>query len=425
MVYSDIYFKKQNKFSVILAVMAGLSIFSFTLFFFGSQSAPATRASKQILKKHLIVNLTTNQVGIFWQTEKKELGWIVYGEKEDSVNAIVLDERDLESKKTPSYYHYVLLKNLDKDKIYYYKIVSANEILGRGNNSAFSFMTAKGTNASVSIKPTYGKVTGANGEPAQNAFILLHYPDAFPLLTLAKSTGEWLIPLQVMINQASMMGMVANEKERVRFEIMTENLSQTIINAPLHKSSPFPQTIVVGKDYDFSSEEEVLAATTINSASPLAPIDIVFPKEGAIIPAVRPLLKGVALPKKEVSLLINSHPRFAQKVITDNKGQWKSEVSMAIAPGTYILLMTTEDDKGKEVKLQRNFVVAKSGEQVLGDATGSAIPTPTSTVQEYPTATPTISVISPTPPVSGIDNKIFMYASVVLMIMGAGFLIVF
>lgn len=429
MVYSDFYFKSRNKLSLVLLVTAVMSIFSFSLFFFGFNSTPS-RASKKILKMHQIVNLSSTQAAIFWQSDKKETGWVVYGNNENVISTMVLDERDIENNRINSYYHYVILRNLDIDKVYYYKIISGNDVVAGKDGTPFSFKTAKMASVSSSMKPAYGKVVQQNGLAAQNIFVVFYYPNTVPLLTLTKTTGEWLIPLQFTVNKDTGDPIVINDQENIKIDILGDDLPPASIDAPVNKTTPFTQTIMMGKDYKMTGaeSEQVLPASTSRSADVLSSISIIFPREGAVIPAVRPLLKGLAIPGKQVEVSINSQPSFSQKIIVDKEGQWKIEVPIAIVAGDYKLTVITEDDKGKKITLNRSFSVAKSGEQILGSATSPATtltptsaPTPTSEYQAYPTTPP----VSPTPPVTGIDSNIFMYSSIALIVMGAGFLIVF
>lgn len=429
--YSDIYVKQKSKFSSVLAVLAGVSILGFSLFFFGFNSV-STRASKKVIKRHEVVNLSTNQAGIFWQTEKKEIGWVVYGDNKDKVETMALDERDADNSKRSSYNHYVLLRNLDGDRVYYYKIVGNNEVATAAAGEPFSFRTAKTLGSATSIKPAYGKIAGPNGQPVENAFVFLYYPEGSPLLSISKSTGEWLIPLQNIVSILNGRTILVDELAQVKIEVAADDMPATTIMIPVKNTNPFAQTIIMGREYIIPKENEgVLGEKTVKEKA-LSPIDIVFPRENAVIPAVRPLLKGVALPGKKITLSINSQPAFQKELIVDSEGLWRTDIPFAVSPGSYTLIAETVDAKEKRVVVKRNFTVPKNGEQVLGEATGSAsltpIPTYASTTQITPTipiATPTTMLQTPTPPVSGFDSKILMYVSGALILMGAGFLIVF
>ena len=60
--------------------------------------------------------------------------------------------------------------------------------------------------------------------------------------------------------------------------------------------------------------------------------------------------------------------------------------------GTYIASVTSKDERGGKITVQRNFTIAKSGEQVLGVATGE--PTLVPTVVVTPTLSPTTTLTS-------------------------------
>lgn len=438
MLYSNFYFKSRNKLSVLLLLLAAVSLFSFSIFFFGSSSLP-TRASKKTVKRHQVVNVLTNQVGVFWQSEKQETGWVVYGESPGKLIHYAYDERDVEGKNTALTYHYVILKNLNRDTVYHYKIISANEILAKTDGTAFSVRTAQNTVTPTNLKPAYGKVIHANGQPAQNVLLIYSYPQAIPLLAVTKSTGEWLIPLQFLLNTQTLQNLVLNENEQVSVEILIEEQGSTTVKAPLRKTNPFPNSLIIGRSVEIPSDDVLSASTQIKAAAYSA-IDIIYPKEAAVIPAVKPLLKGLALSGKEVGIKINSVPSYTTILVADKNGEWKVEVPIAISAGNYILTVVTENDKNKKITLTRKFTVAKSGEQVLGEATGSAntTVTPPSTILITPTFTPIPSPQTttlpntgggtPTPstlPDSGFTPNMFMYLSLALIIIGAGFLLVF
>ena len=121
--------------------------------------------------------------------------------------------------------------------------------------------------------------------------------------------------------------------------------------------------------------------------------------------------------------------------------------------GTYIASVTSKDERGGKITVQRNFTIAKSGEQVLGVATGepTLVPTvvvtptlsPTTTLTSTPQVTPSSSpslsttptpttvmtypTVQPSPqtPRSGGSSFMPIFASFSLIIMGIGLMLVF
>ncbi|MBI4004681.1 fibronectin type III domain-containing protein, partial [Candidatus Roizmanbacteria bacterium] len=334
MTYSNIYIRSQNKSSFFLVVLAALSIFSFSVFYFGSQSVPS-RASKKTVKKLQIVNLYINQAGIYWQSELKEFGWIIYGKQKNDLQRIALDERDSEQKRNKFSHHLVLLRDLDKNTTYYYKIIAGNEIAVKNNGEPYSFKTPQSPISNTQLKPLYGKVMLPNGQPASNALALLYYKDMVPLATVVKTTGEWLLPLQSVIDSA-FSPLSISENDWVTMQILSEESEPAIIEAPIKKMTPVSNTIITGKTYRFTDEDtNVLSSSTKQSNENYADIDIVLPREGTIVPAVKPLLKGIALPKQEVDVSLDSRPPFSKRIITDEKGEWKLTLPIALLANSY------------------------------------------------------------------------------------------
>jgi len=144
----------------------------------------------------------------------------------------------------------------------------------------------------------------------------------------------------------------------------------------------------------------------------------------------------VVTPNKSVIISINSKPEYVFRTQANKIGEWKVVPEKSINAGDYILTLTSEDEKGNQYSVKRNFSIAKNGEQVLGEAT--AEPTLEPTTQAVPLSTPTTTLISPTtdinqyitptasPPVSGSNNSNWLIIiSSSLMIIGLGVLFVF
>lgn len=430
--YSNIYFRSKSRVPVVLVFLAGVSMFSFFLFFFGTNSQP-TRATKKNLKQHEIVNLSPSEAGIFWETEKKEVGWVVYGERENTITSLALDERDSENKRFSSIYHYIPLKNLLKDKTYYYKIVSDREVVSDKNGKVFQLHTLRNIPSGTALRPAYGKILQANGQPADNVLVLYIQSGFVPLLALTKTTGEWLIPLQYMVNKATNEPLLLLENSVVRLEVLTDDAKPTTITAPIKRTNPLPQSIIEGQSYELKNEEGVLGTVaTASSIVNLKEIDIIFPREGAVVPATRPLLKGVALPGHEVTISLDAKPAYATKILADKNGEWRLDLSLQLPAGSYKLSATTDNASARKITVSRKFSVGKSGEQVLAEATKSATVAPaTPTPTLLPTATPASlpnTGFTPTPSVlanTGFASDFLFYASFAFIILGTGFLIVF
>ncbi len=426
MVYSKYFYPQQTRVPVVLSVVLILVIIIFLAKLLGTPPVPS-KASKVSVSNVNVVNVSNNAAGIYWQTENKEVGWVILGENQALLSNIVLDSRDVPEEKNPFRNHYVDLKNLKPNTNYYYKIVSNNQLVSQSNGQPFSFKTASNSSLASNLGPAYGKIIKENGQPLENAAVLLYFDNSIPLLSISKSTGEWLVPVNNILDKNSLQNKTVDEKTKLKVEIYDEEMNKTIIQADLSSLIPLPQTIIIGKDYSFSSGENVLSASSSNVAVDSHIVDILFPKDQAVIPGDNPLIKGLGIPKNQVNVLIDAPKGYRGQAVIDNDGVWEILLNNPLSPGNHVLTMTTKDDSGKTVTLTRRFTIAKSGEQVMGIATAEATPTstiiPTSVISPttyYISLTPTVS-----PPISGSDITPIAITSSSLIILGLGMILVF
>ena len=432
MTYSKYFFPQDKKIPIPVTIVVVLLLIYFLTKFFSSTSIPS-RASKKIVKKLSVVSPSQNQVGIFWQTDEKETGWLIFGQNKKALNNVALDERDLQSKRNLFYNHLVFLKNLQPDTRYFYKIVSNNQLIGEKDGTAFSFLTPSNLTLSSNLNPAYGKVIRENGAALENAIVILSFDKAYSLVALSKTTGEWLLPLNLILNKSRLNVQTVNQEDKLLIEILADDKKKTQITADLASISPLPQTVIIGKNYTFLSREEVLSASAVNK-NQINKIDILFPKESAVIPGDKPLIKGTAIPGNEVQISIDLTKNFSFKTTANQEGVWSIVLSEQLSPGTHTLKVNSKDENEKNVQLIRNFVIAKSGEQVLGEATAEATPTIIPSNTPFPALSPTAfaspylsptMTTTPSPPTSGINVIPVGVASASLIILGIGILLAF
>ncbi len=406
--YSDLYLRpNKNKYLISLAAVV-VVLFSFFLYYGGVGSLPSKAVVKS-LKRHEVANLLATQTSVYWITEKEETGWLLYGENQDGINQIALDDRDIAGQKTKSYFHVITIKNLRPDNQYYYKIVSDNAIIETPSRKYFSFRTPKNDIPAVSTKPAYGKVISVNGNPVENALVIYRYGGAYPLVSLTKMSGEWLIPLQNIVDVNANKFIPVDEGSTVKIEVTDGHNEITSIDALMRLTNPISQTIILGKNYAFMSDPNVLPASTSSVEAPQKEYDlnILLPKENTLIPASRPLLKGQATPGREVTIRINSEPEYITRIKANSVGTWYVDVPVSFIAGSYVMTVSAKDANGNEIALKRKFSIAKSGEQVLGDATPSGTLTPTATPSATLTATPSATPLITFTPSPTITQPLF------------------
>lgn len=422
-----------RKIPVPVTIAIIVLIIFFLARFFTTDPLPSSAAKKSV-KNLSLVNASHSQVGIFWQTDSAETGWVIYGLSEKDLKSTASDERDVQNKKNLLVNHYATLKNLQPNTSYFYKIVSDSQVVAAKDGAAFSFKTPSTLTSVSKHNPAYGKIIMDNGLPVENAIVMLSVDKAFSLVALTKTTGEWLIPLNTILNKETMQIRSVGSNEKITVEVLTEDKKTTRIVTNLGNSSPLPQTIILGKNYNFLGGDDVLAVTD-NTRSNLKKIEILFPKEGAVIPGNKPLIKGVAIPGNDVEAIILQKNGLSYRTKADKNGLWSIVIRENLAAGPYTLQIRTKSTNGKEVLFVRKFTIAKSGEQVLAAATPEATLTLATSPTEIPTTFPSPTVIfftpvstqssTVSPPVSGIDIVPFGVASASLIILGLGIILAF
>jgi hypothetical protein len=438
MSYSELYTEQKSRPSQILIALALFATVSAAGYYFLTRTT-TTRASKQVIKKHQQVNIAPRQAGVFWEVNSPDEGWVIYGENPSKLDQIALDDRDI-SKRESRPFHLVMMKNLNPETTYYYKIISNEELVSAENNEPFSIRTISESVSSASLSPAYGKVVSSSGDALANNVVVVTINNAYPLMTFTKNTGEWLIPLQYIINSIDQRSVSLTEDTIVNIRIFNDS-QQSIIKATLSQTHPLPQTVIMGTNYTFL-ENKVLGTSDQQKKNDLSyDVDLLYPKNGAVIPGNTPLVKGKGIPDQVVSIQINSKPEIQGKTKVDKDGRWSITLGRTIQPGTYTLTMNTIDSRNRGVEIKHNFTLIKSGEQVLAESTTSASitptqgvtpssvisPTPTSAViAEEPTPTEEVIItdlsptLTPAPPVTGISFIPFMFAGIGFVLLGAG-----
>lgn len=427
MIYSKFYLKDKGKIPTYLAILSTLLLVILLNKIFSPILIPS-RAAKLIVRRVEVTNMSSTQVAIFWQTDDKGIGWIAYGEDKNNLNKIIFDERDSENKKNPYSNHYVILRNLKENSQYFFKLINNDRVITNTNGEIFGFKTLPNVYGTSGIKPVYGKVNKKNGEALDNAVVLLFIGNAYPLSILTQASGGWLISLNHLVDINSQKLKIVNNQDKVKLEFYSEDGDFSTVIANLPNLSPLPQTIIIGKNYDFSSSNNNVLSTAdqknIKAADTTA-IDIIFPKENAIIPAESPLIKGNALPNSEVTIIVNSKNSFSIKTKAGGDGIWRADLPSSLSPGEHTITMITKNNGGEEVRLIRKFVIIKSGERVQGVATGAATPTTTPTVFLTPSPTSSGQIISPTMQVTGNSSTILFLSSASIIILGLGIILAF
>lgn len=439
MPYADLYQKKTVKIPSVLAVaiVAALSFFVTNFFLSTPQS---TKAVKKNVISLDTTNVSSSKASIVWRTSEQELGVVLYGNSAQKLSNLATDERDSPNARQRYFNHSVTLSNLLPNTEYFYSITNEKELLSINENTVFNFKTAPVDNRINSLKPTYGIVVSSTGTPERDVLVILRHEGSVPLSTISKNSGEWLMPLNGLLNSGNLTLSTPALSSKVSIHLYDERGNSSSVIAPIQLASPISDSIKMGQNYSLPEDSSVLGskvevpnATDLPIATKVDAFKISYPIEDSIIPVGNPLIKGIAYPLSTVSVSIqstdNNSKIVSKQTIADSQGNWKITVSQPLIAGSYKLFARSSQATANAIT--REFKVTKSGERVLGEATGSAqlTATPTVTATTSASITPTTPAepaeITPTLPSTGGNISYLMYSSAALIILGLGLMFVF
>jgi hypothetical protein len=388
--YSDLYLQKSSSSKAPLVFVVAISAFIALIVFQGFHwysSVQPTEASSIGVSSLRIVNKDASSFEVFIVTDEAV---VVNAYGGYFPNKMIDNVPDLVRKDNiPGRIHIFTFDNLEPSKKYYFQFITNNKLLDYANKTTFdtTLLESDRIGAQSLKTPVYGRVVAPSGRGLANAYILIYSQEiSNDVMVSTKDSGEWLAMLSDSDSRDSMLNI----------DIYHENYPKSNIKSPLSLSSPLQKTITIGKNFVFPEvDTTVLGVNAKSSGLSAEPnnyiVSITFPREGAIIPDSRPLIKGFGIPRNTVDIEIDSKPLYRTKTVVDSKGVWIVEPDRQISAGRYNMSITTNDLNNIKRTLRRNFIIAKSGEQVLGENTLS---TPSATLTQ---STPAKISISPSP----------------------------
>lgn len=443
MSYSSNYVKHGRKQLLVLSVVSLLSLlFAGTLFYRQMGRQNGWKTTKGI-EKLSIVNVSPHGFDIAWSTKDQVLDdqWIEWGTRKD----------DFKTKKSPEYIngiYYAKVTGLSANTTYHFRVRKGVYTYELSNLIVTTIRTPKSVKEKP-ISPAYGKAILPSGKPYMNGLLIYEIDGFYPLAVFTKETGEWLLPLTGLIEKKSNAIQTVSDTAPVSLKLFS--YPDGIVRTTMIQTRPLRQAITAGISLRLAQviqEGKVLGESSQQSAPDIkGQPRIIYPKENGIIPGNTPLIRGVGVALKDVIVLIQGPTKqYSYRTKADERGDWLVKYPLALENGRYTIAASTVDKSGAPLTVRRSFTIIKSGEQVLGSATGSptlvptAPPVPTTTsptiaptkAQVYPTLTPYPTSIVPTrliptatPPVSGGGMSGFLFMALFCIVIGTGLVLAF
>lgn len=347
-----------------------------------------------------ITNLTDSSYSVVWFTNKATQGSVVYNASQSKEKNVAVDDRDIDGTGQKYITHHVTLKNLQPQNTYNFQILSEGKTYKDLNNKEYAVTTPAKPESVSQLEPAYGEVVTQEDLPAEGALVIVNMPRSLPLSTVVKSSGNWLIPLNIartidLKTYTSTPPIIIS----VSVQLSTDPTQSARATTDTDHDSPVP-TIKLGKSYNFRAAdgevketELALNSQTLGEAAADKQPDIftvASPEQNGKFVSTKPLFRGTGIPNNDVTIEIVSPKKISGKTTVSDKGIWTWTSTTELNPESYIARISSKNSQGKVESIERNFLVFKSGTQVLGEAT------PSSSITVSPTPT-----LSPTP-ISGV-----------------------
>jgi hypothetical protein len=443
MAYSSYYVKKGHKTLIFLGALSLCSLLIGGLVLFRQLGRQNGWQKTKGIEKLSVANISAHGFEVIWSTKTPvtEDQWIEWGTKKNEFTA-------KQSAEHMNGIYFVDIKGLTADTLYFYRVRKGSQTYELNSLAQTEIRTPKGVKEQP-VSPAYGKVILPSGKPYANGLVLYEMDGYYPLAVFTKETGEWLIPLTGIINKKT--NKIQSIADSTPVSLKLFSYPDGNVRTTVGQTHPLRQAITAGKSVRLAQiplPGSVLGEKTQSNHSPtqIQP-QIIYPKENGLIPGNTPLIRGVAVALKDVLVLIQGPTKqYSYRTKSDEKGDWLIQYPISLEAGRYTISASTVDISGFPLTLRRTFSIIKSGEQVLGTATGSPTLAPTSPIVPtyanptvvptliamaptsvvYPTGiTPTLFIPTATPPITGGGISTYLFSAIFCIVIGTGLVLAF
>jgi hypothetical protein len=354
---------------LLAGIVSGVYLISQKTNFF-SQATPS--AVPQELK---ITNVTDNSFSVSWLTpQKASVGFVTYGTV-SSLDKAAFDDRDSAGQEK-MFTHHVTVKNLEPDKIYYFKIDSEGKTYDN-NGSPYQARTAPTTDKSVpDTKPAYGKIIASSSEPPKEGLVYLSFDKGAPLSTYLRGSGDWLVNLSSARKPDLSTYVDFEEDDQITVTVKAGSEGSASGKLSVQGASPAP-TITLGQEGDFSSSSLTPSETSTDSAEgnfsfgnlnpaaggttssaetakEVSAPTIQFPTEGQKFTQDRPTFSGTGKKGETITIEIESNQKITAQVTVGDDGTWSYTPSESLDPGNHqvtVIQNGQSDSRGFSVEV--------------------------------------------------------------------------
>ena len=390
---------------LILGIMSGVFLIKNTPKLFAG-------AKPEIVPREVkITNVTEDGFTISWITDSQTTGFIQYGTNNKDFPFTAEDDRDQLSGNQGSFFtHHVTVKGLTPSTNYFFRISSGGKLF---DNNGQLYQVSTGPTIQGSSRESdvaYGTIFKQDGSPAEGVIVYLTLANASPLSTITRSSGNWVIPLN-LARSTDLSSWVIYDKEDSVEEIFVQGGpagTATAISVAKN-DSPLPP-ITLGGNFDFlqvlPSPTPTLSPTSSISgfslgkfATPTPVLKIINPSQREEVNTFTPEIFGTGPGGERLTIVVESPQKIQGEVVVSPDGSWRWTPPKSLSPGEHTVTVSLPNGQ----RVSHSFVVLAAGEETTPSFTSSPSATlaPTPTITATPTLTPTPAMRSSLPSTEG------------------------
>lgn len=383
------------------------------------------RAGPQLTPQQVkVTNVSDDSFTVSWTTDAETPGFVKCGTGPD-LTLTVVDDRDQLSGTTDSFSnHHVTLKNLNPSTDYFFKVGSGGQLFDN-NGQPYQVKTGPAIQSPTPANDVaYGTIISQDSSSVSGVIVYLALANTTPLSTLTKSSGSWVIPLN-LARSTDLASYATYDREASIEEIFIQGgqLGTATAVTTTKNDSPVP-AITLGQSFDFrkivttgqleseptsqpaseSAEEATDEGQATSSASrfnlqeatsspTLVELAIINPEQGESLNNLKPEFLGTGPTGKVLRITVQSPGTYSGTIVVDAQGDWQWTPPADLEPGEHTVTINYTDENDQEHTASRTFTVLAAGESELPAFT--ATPSGEATLSPTPTTSPTVTPTTP------------------------------
>jgi len=403
--------KKEKRIPTIVAlIFLTIGIAGGVILVKNSSKWSAVATSEIVPKQVKITNISENSFAVSWITDAQTVGFVQYGTGEDFSFTAADDRDQLSGAKGNFFTHHVTAKGLNSSTNYFFKINSGGKIF---DNNGQPYQVKTGPviqEVTPASDVAYGSILKKDGSPAEGVIVYLTLANTSPLSTLTRTSGSWVIPLN-LARSSDLSSWAIYDKEASVEEIFVQGGPEGTATAisVTKNDNPLPP-ITLGQNFDFRqvlpSPTPTFALNSLSSgfsvenfSTPTPKLKIINPSSGERISTSTPEIFGTGPAGETLTIVVESPETIQGKVTVAADGSWRWIPPTNLSPGEHTVTVSTST--GQQVS--HSFVVLAAEAENTPSFTASPSATLTPTIEATPT--PTIEE-TPTPTASPTPTPI-------------------